>query len=222
MLFLVKVYPITTVSEKKQSQISVIPADEEGEKSGGKGLPFTMEGDIDARRQTCCSLNETVSALLPSEFKILASFFTLDNLSPYLNSKLKSIQSTIAAKSTDAKNYAADALLKPLIYDIKILESGGLKLKFQDEWFHFYGTAISEGFLQASLLYYRLLLFTMENIQTLFEWCQGNHHKEMYDIPMEPLSTTSDGVCTWQCQVHWHWKKMGNYLLRHRLWHLES
>ena len=34
MLFLVKVYPITTVFEKKQSQISVIPADEEGKKPG--------------------------------------------------------------------------------------------------------------------------------------------------------------------------------------------
>ena len=35
-----------------------------------------------------------------------------------------------------------------------------------------------------------------ENIRILFEWCQGNHHKERYDIPPAPLNKTSDGVCT--------------------------
>ena len=74
------------------------------------------------------------------KYKILAFYFSLGNLSPRLNSRLKSIQLAIVAKHVDAKRYGASAILAPLIEDLKELENKGIRIKFYQNCHLFFGS----------------------------------------------------------------------------------
>lgn len=56
--------------------------------------------------------------------KIGAFYFTLGNCSPQFRSKLKSIQLLALVKTSLIKKYGMDAILKPIVKDLKILENG--------------------------------------------------------------------------------------------------
>ena len=49
-------------------------------------------------------------------------YYLLGNLSPYLRSQLKSIQLLAVAKAQVIVKYGADAILEPIMNDIKKLE----------------------------------------------------------------------------------------------------
>jgi hypothetical protein len=49
-------------------------------------------------------------------------YYTLGNLSPKYRSSLKAIQLLAVLKTTDLMNYGVDAVLDPIMDDIKTLE----------------------------------------------------------------------------------------------------
>jgi hypothetical protein len=64
--------------------------------------------------------------LLPCDAWLLSIlgffYYLLGNLSPVLRSQLKSIQLLAVAKATVIVKYGADAILDPIMNDIKVLE----------------------------------------------------------------------------------------------------
>lgn len=70
--------------------------------------------------------------------KVGALYFVLRNLPPRFNSAVMNIHLVALFHSDDVKTYGFDSILRPLIDDIKILETQGLDLPFSAE--KIYGT----------------------------------------------------------------------------------
>ena len=68
--------------------------------------------------------------------KIGCIYFVLRNLPPKLNSILMNIHLVSLFHTPDLKKYGFDAILEPLLNDVKQLESQGLSLPFSDEQVH--------------------------------------------------------------------------------------
>ncbi len=65
--------------------------------------------------------------------KIGAIYFILRNFPPKINSSLMNIYLLSLFHAQDVKNYGVDAILKPLVEDLKVLESSGIEVSFSKE-----------------------------------------------------------------------------------------
>ncbi|KAI7811169.1 hypothetical protein IRJ41_011241 [Triplophysa rosa] len=65
--------------------------------------------------------------------KIGAIYFILRNFPPKLNSSLMNIHLLSLFHAQDVKNYGFDAILQPLVKDLKVLESSGIQVPFSKE-----------------------------------------------------------------------------------------
>lgn len=63
-------------------------------------------------------------------------YFILRNLSPKVNSALTNIHLLALFHTQDVKRYGFSAILEPIVRNIKILESSGIKLPHSDEPIH--------------------------------------------------------------------------------------
>lgn len=74
-------------------------------------------------------------------YKLSAVYFILSNLHPMYRSQLDSIQLVVLAQYTKVvEPYGIDALLKPILDDIKILESESIVIECHGQVYHFFGT----------------------------------------------------------------------------------
>ena len=65
--------------------------------------------------------------------KIGSIYFVLRNLSPKINSSLMNIHLLALFHTADIKRYGFDAILEPIVRDLKVLETIGIDLPFSDE-----------------------------------------------------------------------------------------
>lgn len=64
--------------------------------------------------------------------KLCCIYFILRNLTPKYNSVLMNIHVVSLFHSEDLKIYGFDDILKPLVYDLKILEAQGIEVPLSD------------------------------------------------------------------------------------------
>lgn len=65
--------------------------------------------------------------------KVGSMYFVLRNMSPKVNSALMNIHLLALFHTQDIKRYGFNAILEPIVRDIKILESSGIKLPLSEE-----------------------------------------------------------------------------------------
>ena len=75
-----------------------------------------------------------------TKYKITAVYFLLGNLEPKFRSKVDLIQLAALARTMHVKRHGMLTLLKPLIRDIKVLETDGISVMFENRTLHFRGT----------------------------------------------------------------------------------
>lgn len=68
--------------------------------------------------------------------KVGSIYFVLRNFSPKINSSLMNIHLVALFHSQDIKKYGINAILEPLVRDLKILESTGIVVPFSDKPVH--------------------------------------------------------------------------------------
>lgn len=98
--------------------------------------------------------------------KLGAVYFTLKNLPPKLNSVLMNIHLAALFYTEDLKKYGFEKILKPLISDLKVLETNGIKLPFVDE--PVFGTVIQ---VTGDNLALNSLLGFVESFSATY-WCR--------------------------------------------------
>lgn len=65
--------------------------------------------------------------------KVGSIYFILRNFTPKINSALLNIHLVALFHSQDIKNYGINAILEPIVHDLKVLESTGISLPFCDQ-----------------------------------------------------------------------------------------
>lgn len=73
-------------------------------------------------------------------YKISAVYLQLGNLHPKYRSSLENIHLVLLCKHLYVKKYGFDAVLRPCIRDLQVLESEGIDIQLDDNHYHFFGT----------------------------------------------------------------------------------
>lgn len=115
--------------------------------------------------------------------KLGAIYFTLRNFPPVYNSSLSNIYLCALFHAQDIKRYGFNSILEPLVFDLKILESEGLKVPKSDHVL--YGSIVQVtgdnlglhsifGFVESFVARYccRFCLLEKEKFQSVF--CEDN------------------------------------------------
>ena len=76
-------------------------------------------------------------------YKLLAFYFTLLNLPMKHRSKLENMHLTLPSKSSNVTKYGLDAVLAPLIDDLKLLQDSGINITHNGETHHFTARILS-------------------------------------------------------------------------------
>lgn len=77
------------------------------------------------------------------KYKISAFYFVLGNLEPKYRSRLSLIPLVLLCKGSYLQKYGIDAVLTPLIKDLRILETDGITLHFQNQRITLHGTLVA-------------------------------------------------------------------------------
>ena len=72
--------------------------------------------------------------------KVLGFYFTIANFSNKRNSKVENIFPTILTLSKYANKYSIETVLRPLIQDLKCLESDGITVNYEMQSMQFFGS----------------------------------------------------------------------------------
>ncbi len=75
-----------------------------------------------------------------TKYKITAVYFLLGNLEPKFRSKVSLIQLAALARSMHVKKYGMLTLLDPVVHDLKVLETDGIQVNFENRTLRFRGT----------------------------------------------------------------------------------
>ena len=74
------------------------------------------------------------------KYKIASFYYVLGNLSAKYRAKLKDVHLAILCEASLMKTHSYSAILRPFLDDVKILETEGLEIVFEESTHKFFGT----------------------------------------------------------------------------------